>query len=84
MEDLRREGECVLSLPSDNLVAAVDKLALTTGTFPVPDYKKATGTRYVKDKFSEAGLPPLASQPVKAPRVLEFQSPQIILQRRQI
>jgi flavin reductase (DIM6/NTAB) family NADH-FMN oxidoreductase RutF len=70
-ENLRREGECVLNLPSDNLVSAVDKLALTTGTFPVPDYKKEIGTRYVKDKFSEAGLTPVASEFVKAPRVLE-------------
>jgi flavin reductase (DIM6/NTAB) family NADH-FMN oxidoreductase RutF len=70
-ENLRREGECVLNLPSDSLVGAVDKLALTTGMFPVPDYKKAIGTRYVKDKFAEAGLTPVASELVKAPRVLE-------------
>jgi flavin reductase (DIM6/NTAB) family NADH-FMN oxidoreductase RutF len=70
-ENLKREGECVLNLPSEGLVGAVDKLALTTGTFPVPDYKKAIGTRYVKDKFAEAGLTPVASELVKAPRVLE-------------
>jgi flavin reductase (DIM6/NTAB) family NADH-FMN oxidoreductase RutF len=71
MENLRREGECVLNLPSSKQVSTVDKLALTTGMFPVPEYKLAIGTRYVKDKFAEAGLTPLASELVKPPRVLE-------------
>ncbi len=71
IENLRREGECVLNLPSSDLVRSVDKLALTTGMFPVPEYKQAIGTRYVKDKFAEAGLTPIASELVKAPRVLE-------------
>jgi flavin reductase (DIM6/NTAB) family NADH-FMN oxidoreductase RutF len=71
MENLRREGECVLNLPSADMVNAVDKLALTTGTFPVPEYKRAIGTRFVKDKFAEAGLTPVASELVKPPRVLE-------------
>ncbi len=71
MENLRREGECVLNLPSSKQVNAVDKLALTTGMFPVPEYKLAIGTRYVKDKFAEAGLTPLASELIKPPRVLE-------------
>ena len=71
LENLRREGECVLNLPSSDLVGSVDKLALTTGMFPVPEYKKAIGTRYVKDKFAEAELTPVISELVKAPRVLE-------------
>lgn len=69
--NLHREGECVLNLPSANLVEAVDRLALTTGMFPVPEYKLAIGTRYVKDKFAEAGLTPVASELVKPPRVQE-------------
>ncbi len=71
MQNLRREGECVLNLPSADLVSAVDKLALTTGTFLVPEYKAAIGTRYVKDKFLEAGLTAVDSELVRAPRVLE-------------
>ncbi|MDX2007171.1 MAG: flavin reductase family protein [Meiothermus sp.] len=71
VENLRREGECVLNLPSADMVDTVDKLALTTGSDPVPEYKKAIGTRFVKDKFGEAGLTPVASERVKAPRVLE-------------
>lgn len=69
--NLRREQECVLNLPSADLVGAVDKLALTTGMFPVPEYKAKIGTRYVKDKFAEAGLTPIASEQVGPPRVLE-------------
>jgi flavin reductase (DIM6/NTAB) family NADH-FMN oxidoreductase RutF len=71
MQNLRREGECVLNLPSADLVGAVDKLALTTGTFPVPEYKAAIGTRFVKNKFLEAGLTEVKSELVGAPRVLE-------------
>jgi flavin reductase (DIM6/NTAB) family NADH-FMN oxidoreductase RutF len=71
MQNLRREGECVLNLPSADLVGAVDKLALTTGTFPVPEYKSAIGTRFVKDKFLEAGLKAVESELVRPPRVLE-------------
>ncbi|MGL4610436.1 MAG: flavin reductase family protein [Trueperaceae bacterium] len=70
-ENLQREGECVLNLPSDALVGAVDKLALTTGMSPVPEYKLAIGTRYVKDKFGEARLTPFPSELVEPPRVLE-------------
>ena len=69
--NLQREGECVLSLPSDDQVAAVDRLALTTGSDPAPDYKVAMGFRHVRDKFEEAGLTPIASDLVRPARVLE-------------
>lgn len=68
--NLRREGECVLNLPSVELVDAVDRLALTTGSDPVPPSKLG---RYdhVKDKFGHAGLTPLAADLVGALRVAE-------------
>ena len=46
-ENMIRTGECVLNLPSADLVAAVDRLARTTGSDPVPAGKTcaATGTR---------------------------------------
>ncbi len=69
--NLQREAECVLNLPSVDQVAAVDRLALTTGSDPVPDYKLAMGFRPVRDKFEEAGLTAVASDLVKPPRVLE-------------
>jgi flavin reductase (DIM6/NTAB) family NADH-FMN oxidoreductase RutF len=35
-ENMKRTGECVLNLPSVDLVAAVDRLARTTGSNPCP------------------------------------------------
>src|ERR1044072_5387322 len=51
-----RTRECVLNLPSADLVAAVNRLALTTGSDPVPEIKQRRGYRHVKDKFGIAGL----------------------------
>ena len=66
-----RTGECVLNLPSVREVAAVDRLALTTGSDPVPPFKEARGYRHERDKFETAGLTPLASDLVAPPRVAE-------------
>lgn len=71
VENLKREGECVLNLPSSNMVNAVDKLALTTGSCSMPQYKQKMGFRYVKQKFEEADLTPVASELVRPPRVAE-------------
>ncbi|MBX6365864.1 MAG: flavin reductase family protein [Gemmatimonadetes bacterium] len=69
--NILRTGECVLNLPSVREVAAVDRLALTTGSNPVPAYKVARGYRHEKNKFEIAGLTPLASDLVAPPRVAE-------------
>jgi flavin reductase (DIM6/NTAB) family NADH-FMN oxidoreductase RutF len=55
-ENMLRTGECVLNLPSATMVAAVDRLARTTGSNPVPANKIKRGYRYEKDKFGLAGL----------------------------
>jgi flavin reductase (DIM6/NTAB) family NADH-FMN oxidoreductase RutF len=70
-ENLIRTRECVINLPSVREVSAVDRLALTTGKNPVPERKRSWGYRYEGDKFGEAGLTPVASESVAAPRVLE-------------
>jgi len=70
-QNMLRTGECVLNLPSVNEVAAVNRLALTTGSDPVPEYKRLKGYRHEADKFGIAGLTPLASQTVAPPRVRE-------------
>ncbi len=70
-ENLRRTGECVLNLPSSEMVSKVDRLALTTGKNPVPEYKAKMGFRYVADKFARAGLTAVASEIVRPPRVFE-------------
>jgi flavin reductase (DIM6/NTAB) family NADH-FMN oxidoreductase RutF len=69
--NLLRTGECVLNLPSTEQVAAVDRLARTTGSNPVPPHKVAMGYRFEADKFGVAGLTPLASHTVRPPRVAE-------------
>jgi flavin reductase (DIM6/NTAB) family NADH-FMN oxidoreductase RutF len=70
-QNMRRTGQCVLNLPSADLAGAVNRLALTTGTDPVPPGKLARGYRYEKDKFGISGLTPVRSETVAAPRVLE-------------
>ncbi|MEQ0564137.1 flavin reductase family protein [Amycolatopsis sp. NEAU-NG30] len=69
--NLRRTGECVLNLPSDALAPAVDRLALTTGSDPVPPGKQERGYFHVADKFGRAGLTPVPSETVAPPRVAE-------------
>ncbi len=70
-DNLISRRECVINLPSANLVTHVDRLALTTGKDPVPERKRQWGYRYEGDKFAVAGLTPVDSEVVKAPRVLE-------------
>jgi len=70
-ENMRRTGECVLNVPSIDAVAAVDRLALTTGSNPVPRDKIEMGVKYVPDKFGHAQLTPVNSQTVTPPRIHE-------------
>jgi flavin reductase (DIM6/NTAB) family NADH-FMN oxidoreductase RutF len=63
-----RTKECVLNLPSVHEVAAVNRLAKTTGSDPVPPYKQAMGYRHERDKFHIAGLTPVVSDCVSPPR----------------
>jgi len=69
--NLRRDPHCVLNLPSVDLVGAVDRLALLTGSNPVPEYKQRMGYRYQPDKFGAARLTPQPSTLVVPPRVAE-------------
>jgi flavin reductase (DIM6/NTAB) family NADH-FMN oxidoreductase RutF len=69
--NIQRTGECVLNLPSVHQVAAVNRLARTTGSDPVPPHKVAMGYRHEADKFAVAELTPIASECVAPPRVLE-------------
>ncbi len=71
VDNLQKTGECVLNLPSVDLVSAIDRLALTTGRNPVPQYKQAIGYQYEADKFEVAGLTRVESHLVKPPRVVE-------------
>ncbi|WP_309120534.1 flavin reductase family protein [Paenibacillus sp.] len=71
VQNLIREHECVLNLPSIDLIPAVDRLTLLTGRNPVPESKALRGYKYEVDKFGTAGLTQLPSQLVQAPRVKE-------------
>lgn len=70
-QNLLRERECVLNLPSVEQVSAVNRLARTTGSNPVPPYKEKMGYRHEADKFGVSGLTPTSSELVAAPRIEE-------------
>lgn len=71
VQNLIRERECVLNLPSVDLIPAIDRLTLLTGRNPVPESKVKRGYQHEADKFGIAGLTPLPSELVHAPRVKE-------------
>ena len=70
-QNLLREKEAVLNLPSVELTKSVNNLARLTGSNPVPPHKLAMGYRHEKDKFAVAGLTAMPSEQVRAPRVQE-------------
>jgi flavin reductase (DIM6/NTAB) family NADH-FMN oxidoreductase RutF len=71
VENLIKNSECVLNLPSPDLVGHVNRLALITGKNPVPEYKKEMGYIYKQDKFTAAGFSSLKSILVEPLRIRE-------------
>ncbi|WP_405859509.1 flavin reductase family protein [Streptomyces sp. NBC_00090] len=69
--NLATRPELVINLPPPGLWGAVERLAPLTGASPVPAAKRARGYRYEPDKFAAAGLTPVPSETVRAPRVAE-------------
>jgi len=72
-ENLTRTKQCVLNLPSVNEVKAVDRLALTTGSNPVPETKRRRGYEFEQEKFERAHFTSLRADLVDAPRAMECQ-----------
>jgi flavin reductase (DIM6/NTAB) family NADH-FMN oxidoreductase RutF len=70
-QNLIRTGQCVLNLPSADMAEQVNRIARTTGSNPVPAGKLARGYRHESEKFETAGLTPIPSLTVKAPRAME-------------
>ncbi len=70
-QNILRTGECVLNLPSAAMASYVDRLALTTASDPVPEFKQRRGYRHESRKFERAGLTPIASELVTPPRAAE-------------
>lgn len=68
--NLESNPDCVVNVPSPDLWEQVERLAPLTGLDPVPQEKSAK-FRHEKDKFAAAGLTPMASECVAAPRVQE-------------
>jgi flavin reductase (DIM6/NTAB) family NADH-FMN oxidoreductase RutF len=68
--NLLRHPECVLNLVDADLVPAVERISLTTGSHPVPTHKRPR-FRHEKDKWSLAGLTAIPSQTIRPARVLE-------------
>jgi flavin reductase (DIM6/NTAB) family NADH-FMN oxidoreductase RutF len=70
-ENLLSHPQAVINLPSADMADHVDRLALTTGSDPVPAYKAQRGYRHEGDKFARAGLTPVESETVSPPRAHE-------------
>ena len=60
----RRTKKVVLNLPDDSseMVAAINRLARTTGTPEPSDWKLQAGYKYVGDKWTHSGLKPQPSE----------------------
>mgnify|MGYP001040628268 CR=1 FL=1 len=71
VENIKRTGECVLNLPSDELVEHVENIAKTTGRSNLPLHKKILGYEFEPNKFKRAGFTEQPSELVAAPRVRE-------------
>jgi len=69
--NLLRTKQCVLNLPSSEMGEQINAIARTTGTEAIPPWKRATGYRYVEDKFGCAGLTSQPSNDVRPPCVEE-------------
>jgi flavin reductase (DIM6/NTAB) family NADH-FMN oxidoreductase RutF len=71
--NLLREKECILNLPSVAQVDAVNRLARTTGSDPVPPHKVAMGYRTERDKFGAdlVSPPRIVECPIQLEAVLE-------------
>jgi len=70
-QNMIRTGQCVLNLTTVDQVDAVNRLARLTGTPEIPALKQKLGYKYEPRKFEAAGLTPIPSQTVDAPRALE-------------
>lgn len=70
-QNLLRDHQCVLNLPSPDLVSAVNRLAPLTGSHLMPEHKIKKGYRYEPKKFAAARLSAVPSDAVKPPRVAE-------------
>ena len=62
VQNLSERPECVLNLVEPAMVAALDRIALLTGSREMSAAKRARGYRYEPDKFAAAGLTRVPSE----------------------
>ncbi|UNI22902.1 hypothetical protein JDV02_008746 [Purpureocillium takamizusanense] len=70
-QNILRTGQCVVCLPDDAMVGPVNALASTTGSETPSPSKLARGYRFVRDKWSCAGVTPQPADLVRPARVRE-------------
>lgn len=70
-QNILRTRECVLNLASDSMGEYVNKIALTTGLDPMPEFRVSGGYTSVKDKWGRAGFHRQPSSFVAPPRIAE-------------
>ncbi|KAI1454596.1 hypothetical protein F4805DRAFT_310703 [Annulohypoxylon moriforme] len=70
-QNILRTKQCVLNLPSDSMGDYVNRLADTTGSNPVSDSKSSRNYKFVKDKWTRAGLHSQPSNFVTPLRIAE-------------
>jgi flavin reductase (DIM6/NTAB) family NADH-FMN oxidoreductase RutF len=70
-QNILRTKTCVLNLPTEDMTPAINALARTTGSNPVPKWKNSVGYVHVKDKFAHSKLSPQDSEVVPPPRIKE-------------
>lgn len=68
--NLERCGELVINLPDAALVAAIERIAPTTGAKDIPAHKRGL-YRHEPDKWSLGGFSPLGSERVQPARIAE-------------
>jgi flavin reductase (DIM6/NTAB) family NADH-FMN oxidoreductase RutF len=71
VKNLTESPEAVLNLVDPSMVAALDRIALLTGSKEMSDAKRARGYRYEPDKFAAAGLTRQPSELVDVDAVQE-------------
>ncbi|MFI7061675.1 flavin reductase family protein [Kribbella sp. NPDC050124] len=71
VKNLTERPECILNLVDPAMVAALDRIALLTGSEQMSDAKRARGYRYEPDKFTAAGLTPAPGSLVDVDAVQE-------------
>lgn len=69
--NLQRTRQCVLNLPSDEMVPTLNAMARSTGAADITAFKMKLGYRHDADKFKTAGLTPQTSDLVQPPRIRE-------------